>query len=202
MQYSRRILIGVVGLATLTLLAGCVAGTQGVIGNYAAGSSYQVNLGRTWSDITPVTYGLERNVRLLTLDGPRLNRLYLIYEVEPGKGMVRPSNSDDKTPVYAADMTSRERVEFCTQSVESLGYLNVSAGDFAAGALGGASAVEFSLTGQTEEGLNISGKGIVAVEDNALNALVYLAPSEHFFELHRVEVDNLFRSAASPPIQY
>lgn len=195
--------VSVLGLA---VLGGCAAGvTAAGPGAYAVGDAYSVTLGRQWSDISGITAQRPTNVRLLSIDGPLLNRLYLAHDVAPGAGLIRPSSRDQTAPVYRADMTSRELVEFVTQSVEAWGYLNVETEALLPADFAGRPGVAFNFAAQTEEGLNISGRAAAAARDSELQVMVYLAPSEHYYARHQTEVDAIFASVirmstpAAPP---
>lgn len=192
--------LSVLGLAAL---GGCAAGvTAAGPGAYAVGEAYTVTLGREWSDISGIAPERPGNLRLLSIDGPLLNRLYMAHDVQPGSGLVRPSSRDRVVPVYRADMTSRELVEFVTQSVEAWGYLNVETEALLPADFAGRPGVAFNFAAQTEEGLNMSGRAAAAARDNALQVMVYLAPTEHYYARHQAEVDAIFASVvrvATPP---
>jgi hypothetical protein len=184
----------------LSFLGGCAGGvTAAGPGAYEAGEAYQVNLGRRWSDISGVTPGRPSNVRLLTIDGPLLNRLYLAHDIKPEAGLIRPSTRDETAPVYRADMTGRELVEFVAQSVEAWGYLNVETEALLPALFAGRPGVAFAFAAQTEEGLDIRGRAAAAAQDERLQAIIYLAPREHYYALHQAEVDAIFASVLGAP---
>ena len=168
-----------------------------VTGEYAAEGAYSLRFGKLWSDITSDSQNLSNNVKILTIDGALLNRLYLVEGLASGSGIVQSRGEEDQVPVYTDGMNFRELTEFTAQTVEVLDYANVEVGDFSVGSLGGERAVVFSLAAQTDDGLNISGRCLAGVKNGLFNGLIYLAPAEYYFDLHRDEVEAIFRSASN-----
>lgn len=183
--------VSVLGLAGL---GGCASITSAGPGAYAVGEAYSVTLGREWSDVSVMAPKRPSNLRVLSIDGPLLNLFYLAHDIEPGAGLIRPASRNETVPVYRADMTSREIVEFVTSSVEAWGYLNVTTEALLPADFGGRPGVAFDFSAQTEEGLNISGRAAAAARNEQLQVMVYLAPSEHYYARHQAEVDAIFAS--------
>ncbi|MBI1187770.1 MAG: hypothetical protein GC206_10675 [Alphaproteobacteria bacterium] len=77
-------------LAGALALSGCATVTA-VQGPYNPGGAYAVTLDRQWSDISAIMTQRPRNVRLLSIDGPLLNRLYIASAIEPGQFLVKPA---------------------------------------------------------------------------------------------------------------
>jgi hypothetical protein len=196
----------VLGLALSAILAvsGCAGGVSAVgEGPYAVGRAYNVTLGRTWNDISNVAPQRVQNLHLLTLDGPLLDRLYLAHDIAPGAGLIRPANREDRVPVYRADMTSRELVEFLNETIAAWGYTNVANEALRPADFAGRQGVQFVFTAQTKEGLNLTGRAAAAAQNSRLQAVVYLAPTEHYYAANQAEVDAIFASVlgatAAPP---
>lgn len=183
-------------LAGMILLSACASSTLASAGRYDGARGLTVTLGRDWSDISRVMANQPRNVRLLSIDGPFLNRLYLVGDLAPGKELVRPASRETPTPIYRADMSDSELVEFVADSVAALGYQRPEISNLRPASLGASPAVRFDLTAQSVEGLNIAGAALVARAGANAQILLYLAPAEHYFARDLPEVERIFASAA------
>jgi len=196
----RKLWLAVAALCAGMALSGCAGGITAVNpGPMAAGSAYTLSLGRQWSDISAIMPNRPANVRLLTIDGPLLNRLYVANDIVPGAGLMRPPNRQTSVPVYRADMTSRELVELITETVAGFEYLNVEPDALAPVVFAGRNGVAFTFTAQTKEGLQISGRAVAAARDDRLQAVIYHAPSEHYYARYQAEVDRIFDSVVQRP---
>ena len=98
----RHLLVGAGAVA----LVGCATNSGEVMGAYTRVGSFNVNFGRRWSDITFMLASRPRNMRLLSIDGPLLNRLYLVA-LEPGESLLRPRDNDTPRPIYRATPSKR-----------------------------------------------------------------------------------------------
>jgi hypothetical protein len=97
-------------------------------------------------------------------------------------------------PVYRADMSQTEIVEFLTDTLAALGYQNITTRSLRPAPFGTLSGVRFDLSAQTPAGLNIEGTALFAARDGKLNFVLYLAPQEHYYALHAAEVERIMRS--------
>jgi hypothetical protein len=179
--------------AALLTLSACAAVTA-VQGPYSAGA-FTVTLDRQWSDISEIMAQRPRNVRLLSTDGPLLNRLYIASAIEPDQFLVKPARREFPTPVFRADMSESELVEFVVDSVAALDYLRPEALDLRPEQFGGREGIRFEIRAQTAEGLDISGTAILARVGDRLHVMLYLAPSEHYYERLLPDVERVFASA-------
>src|ERR1700754_3823102 len=108
----RHLLLGAGAIA----LVGCATNSGEVTGAYTRVGSFNVNFARRWSDITFMLSNRPPNMRLLSVDGPLLNRLYLA-DLQPGESLLRPRDNDTPRPVYRTDMSDTELVEFVVDCV-------------------------------------------------------------------------------------
>lgn len=176
-------------------LAGCATVAAAPAGPFRVGSGYEVALTRDWSDISAVMAGKTKKVRLLSLDGPLLNRLYLTDGLAPGDFLIKPQAKEKPTPVIRKDMSASERLEFVTDSVAALEYQRVELVGPRPGKIGEASGVRFDVRAQTKEGLDIKGAGVIAERGGKTYVLLYLAPAEHYFDASMAEVEAIMASA-------
>lgn len=175
-------------------LAGCAAITEEGPGPYTVDRSQTVTLGRTWSDVTALLAKKPKRVRLLSVDGPYLNRLYVTGALAPGDMLARPLVKEQPTPLVRADMTPTEKIEFVVDSV-ALEYQRVEAVNPRPAQMGGADAIRFDLKARTSEGLDIAGAALVGERDGRLYVLLFLAPAEHYYGALLPEVERVMASA-------
>lgn len=176
------------------LLSGCVAISRVPAGPMAVGKA-EVTLGRDWSDISKIMPGRPKNVRLLSHDGPMLNRLYLSDALSPGDVLIRPTAKEKPTPVIRAKMTSAERMEFVADSVAAMDYQRVEIARPRPATFGGKTAVRFDLTARTSDGLDVRGTALTAEIEGKTYVVLYLAPAEHYFDADLAEVEAIMTSA-------
>jgi hypothetical protein len=180
--------------ALLLGLSACTTVTLAPAGAYAVGS-HGVTLGRSWSDISIILPGRPRNVRLLSIDGPLLNRLYIADGLTDGQFLVKPMRKERPTPTWRSGMSPSEQVEFVTDSVAAMDYQRVETSDLRPTTVAGADGMRFDLSAKTAEGLDISGMAQVVETGGKLFLILYLAPSEHYFGAQKAEVEGIMASA-------
>jgi hypothetical protein len=167
-------------LGAALALSACETVTLAPAGAYAVGKGSNVTLTRAWSDFTPVS-GLKK-VRMLSIDGPLLNRLYLSEGLVTGDYVVQPANRREATtPLYDASMSVTEQVEFVANSVTALSYERVATSGVRPVEINGRRGVRFDIDAATEAGLIIKGVGQAVKADERLYVAIYLAPGEHYF---------------------
>jgi hypothetical protein len=187
---SRR---SVIALPLAAALASCATAAIDA-GPYKAGPT-TITLSRQWSDITSLIPQLERGVRVLSIDGPYLNRLYIASDIREGRSLLRPRDRDTPRPTYRADMSDSELVEFVVDCL-SQEYHDPEVGALRPQNLGTATGVRFDITTRTDEGLNMSGTALVARRGDRLHLLLFLAPTEHYYAALLPDVERIFSSAA------
>jgi len=182
---------------TLLLLASaCTSIGRVPAGPVPLGGGHQVTTSRDWSDISALMPQRQSNVRVLTLDGPLLNRLYLAQGLAPGQGLIKRISKEKPAPTFRSDMSPTEVVEFVTDSVVALGYQRVDTSRLRPGTFGGAQALRFELSAQTDSGLDVAGTAQAAVAGGKLYLILFLAPKEHYFAATEGEIEALLKSAA------
>jgi hypothetical protein len=177
-------------------LAACATVSDAPTGAYSVGGAYNVTLGREWSDASALFGVKQPGVKLLTIDGPLLNRLYLSEGLAPGASLVTSAVKERPTPTYRADFSPQETVEFIADSVSALGYVKVETSNLRPAKFGDAEAVRFDLTGRTADGLDISGSAITAEHGGKLYVILFLAPTEHYYGDAMPEVESIMKSVS------
>lgn len=191
MNVTRRHLLAAV--AGSAVLAGCATITLAPAGLYSAEDEFNVSLTRPWSDMTGTLMPRPEGVRLLTMDGPGLNQLYLA-SLPPNASLFRHADRDMPAVIYRADMTDTELVEFVVDSLAAT-YQEPQSTALRPQTLAGIPGVRFDLSMRTSAGLNMSGTGLVARSGDKLRVLLFLAPSEHYYAAFAQEVEAIFASA-------
>lgn len=169
-----------------------------VTGTYKVGNDYEITLQAGWADISRWMVFRPRGLRLLTADGPLLNRLYVTEGLKPSEFIVRPQSREQPTPTYRGGMSSRELVEFVTDSVAAMGYVRVESREVRPATFGAAPAIRFDIAAATPEGLEIAGAALLAERAKRLYLMLYLAPREHYFAARLGDVEKVFASATLP----
>jgi hypothetical protein len=178
----------------LLSLTACVTVTAVPAGAYAVGD-HKVTLGRTWSDISIIMPGRPKNVRLLSIDGPYLNRLYIADGLKSGEFLIKPIRKERPTPTWKAGMTPTEQVEFIADTVSALDYQRVETADLRPAKMGDADALRVEISAKTAEGLDMAGTAQIAEIGGRLYVILYLAPAEHYFAATKGEVEAIMSSA-------
>lgn len=193
MNFTRRGLLA--AAAGGALLAGCATVTLAPAGAYRTERAFAVTLQRPWSDMTAMLTPRPPGVRLLTIDGPALNQLYLA-SIAPGGPLFRHADRDTPVVTYRADMSDTELVEFVIDSL-AVTYQDPQSTALRPQTLAGSPGVRFDISARTQAGLNMSGTALVARTGDKLNLLVFVAPSEHYYGAFAQEVDAIFASATA-----
>lgn len=180
----------------LGALAGC-GGATAVSGPFKIGSSYDVNLGKTWSSVR--LFNLNKEVKYLTIDGPFLNNFYLTEGLAVGRSMVRAPMKSRPMPIVKRDMSETELAEFVVDTVAAFGYEGVASQNLRPAKFGNADAVKFDLTAKTDAGLNILGTAQVALVAGKVHVMLFLAPGEYYYPTLLAEVNSVFGSATLRP---
>lgn len=181
-------------VATLALAA-CSTITSVPVGDYKVSPTYTVTVGRQWADVTRTVFNRSKKVKILSVDGPLLNRLYLVEGLAPGEFIVKPLAKEQPTPTYREGMSPTELVEFVADSASALDYQRVETSGLRPAKFGSEDALRFDLTALTKEGLETNGSAVVAEKGGKLYVMLYLAPKEHYYGVLLPEVETVFGSA-------
>lgn len=181
--------------AALLGLSACASVTSAPAGPMKLGAG-QVTLGREWSDISQIMPARSKKVRLLSIEGPLLNRLYVTEGLVAGDYMIRPAAKERPTPTVRADMSLSEQIEFVSDSVSAMDFLRVQTSHPRPMKFGQAPGVRFDIEASTRDGLEMKGLGAVAKgAGGALYVIIYLAPAEHYYGASLTEVEGVIASA-------
>jgi hypothetical protein len=181
-------------IGAMLMLSAC-ANIRGVpAGPYRVDNSFAVDLGQQWAEL-PAVLAPGFTGKLLTIDGPLLNRLQLAGNLAAGKSLVKAPDKEHKVPVYRADMSLSEVTGFVTDSLAAQGLKDVTARGVAPAVIGSEEAVRFQVSARSEEGLEMTGAVLAGKKDGKLNVIIFLAPSEYYYGLRAAEVEHVLSSA-------
>jgi hypothetical protein len=186
----------------LSLLCFCIAlnacaGARAVSDVFSVDDAFSVRLERPWIDITAPAELPTRGMHLLTIHGVAFERLYLIGTLEPGRALVSTPRGKPRL-LFRQDFTPTEFVEFLEASLSELGYVRISLHDVRPALLRGQQGVQFEASMQTFDGLDMSAALLAAQEGDHLNAILFLAPTEHYYPNLAPEIRRMFLRAAAP----
>jgi hypothetical protein len=174
-------------------LAACVSAKP--VSGALVSASTTVTLAETWSDVSDYAQAETPRSKVLTLDGPLLNRLYIISDIKPGQSIVRAASKEKPTPVLRADLSFNEQVEFVADSIAALGYFRVETHDLRPQKFGAIDGLRFDFDAQTQEGLNIDGTALSVMSNGLFHTVMFLAPEEHYFPVSKARVEAILESA-------
>jgi hypothetical protein len=181
--------------AAALMLSACSSIGTAPAGPMKVGGGHTVTLGRSWADISAILPQRQNNVRVLSIDGPMLNRLYLAQGLEDGQGLIKAKSKEKRVPTYRKDMSPTELVEFTADTVAALGYQRVETEKPRPATFGTLDALRLDIKAMTDSGLEIAGTAQLARQGDKLYVVLYLAPAEHYFAATLPEVESLLKSA-------
>lgn len=154
-------------------LAACASLRDPVPGRYRIAGTFEVTLERVWSDFTSEE---ARSQRLISLNGPTIDRLYLAA-LKTDEGLHRRVKAASRTRALSVD----DATDFVAKSVEALGYAKPVITRAATHPFGGAPGVRVALATSTGDGLLIDGEARLAAHAGRLCVILHLAAREHYF---------------------
>ena len=186
----------IIALGAMAILPACTTTMSAApAGTLALKDNATVNLTQSWTSVPDGLHGAKGTV--LTKDGMMLNRVHLI-SVKPGKEMVDVTDKSLEYPVYSDGMSRLEQINFVTSSLARLGFVDVKTASVMPATLSGTDGIRFDISGKYSSGLNLRGKVGMAETDAGLNMIIFVAPSEYYYERDIAEVDNMISTISFP----
>ena len=159
-------------------------------GIYQPDAAFSTELQEDWSHYPKALTVTEGS--LLTKDGLGLNEIHMIT-IKSDQAMIKGRKKDNH-PVFRADMTSLEQVEFLTSSLAVLGYLNLEATEVKPESFDSNEGLRIDLKGTYPSGLNMRGDVAMVRHGDQLSLVIYLAPAEHYYASSSAEVGTMMSS--------
>jgi hypothetical protein len=182
---------GIVIAALALVIAGCASVVAVPPGPYVVSPSMTLNIGRIWTDFSPILPNQPKKVKMLSIDGPLLNRLYVGSDLVAGEGLTKPANKEVRVPTVKAQMSGIEQIEFLKDSMASFDFRNVTTSRPRQVQLSGKPAIRVDLSGSAQDGLEFAATGIMQKNGDTYNVLLFAAPKEHYFGVILSEFNQL-----------
>ena len=158
-------------------------------------SATTVNLTQSWTAVPDALHNAVGTV--LTKDGMTLNRLHVIT-VEDGKTMVDKTSKSIEYPVYTANMSKIQQIDFVKSSLLRTGIDEVNTANVKPAKVSGLSGVTFDISGKYASGLNLNGRVAMAESDAGLNVVAFVAPQEYYYDRDINEVNQIIETLQFP----
>lgn len=178
---KKRIKHGIAFAALALVIAGCASVVAVPPGPYVVSPSMTLNIGRIWTDFTPILPNQPKKVKMFTIDGPLLNRLYIGGDLVAGEGLTKPANKEMRVPTVKAQMSGIEQIEFLKESMAAFDFRNVVTSRPRQVQLSGKPAIRVDLSGSEQDGLEFAATAIMQKNGDTYNVLLFVAPKEHYF---------------------
>jgi hypothetical protein len=188
---------GIVGVVLLSLvLTGCV-GFRSITADRAAdvGNDVTVQPKMQWAT------GINQNVTgpIWTVDGFGLNELRFYTGIQGGDRLFQIQGvSLAEIPRYSPTMLPDEVMEMISTTLVKSGATQVRTDGLHPVPFGTIMGFRFDLTFATAEGLEMKGIALFAQRRNKLDTILYMAPSEYYFDRYAPEVEKVFASVTVP----
>jgi hypothetical protein len=127
-----------------------------------------------------------------TVDGLGLDELRFYPDIASGHPLL--SSRDDGVPVYSSTMLPDDVVELFASSLGRAGFRQVHTSDVKPTLLGTVPALTFHLAFTNPDGLEMEGLALAAQRGGSLDAMLFIAPREYYFDRYAATVKALFSS--------
>jgi hypothetical protein len=135
------------------------------------------------------------DVTLWTIDGLGLDELYFFTNVAPGKPlMALPNVAANDTPHYETAMLPDDVMELVAATLTKGGYRQVRTAALMPAPFGGGAGFRFTIALTTEDGLEMKGLAYAGQRAGKLNLILFLAPTEYYFDHYAPTVEKMFAS--------
>jgi hypothetical protein len=183
-------------LGFVTLLAGCASYT-------AVNPDAPASVGDNVSVSPQIAWGQAPfpgfTGTLWTEDGAGLDSLMFFTGIEPGKPLINVNGvSKDDVRVYQANMLPDDVMELLVSNFGKLSFEQVHASNLRPSPFGGATGFRFDLAFATKDGLNMKGTALAAQRGGKLDLILYIAPSEYYYDHYVATVEKIFASVMAP----
>jgi len=171
-------------------LNGCISFALVEPGKIDVGGNYSVSTSTTWSK-----YEVQQ-IQVLTVDGPGLQSVNISDGLSEGDFLFGGDGTDDQPP-YKKGLTLPEIQEYLLNSLIAVGSEKVTFTEVRPDQFGDWPGLRLEFSYYTEGGLAKRGIMIAAQNSGKLYSIIYLAPSLHFYEKNKEDVEEIIRSIST-----
>jgi len=188
MKIIRTLVLG----AVMAMLCGCA--------NYSLIPANQsVDVGNGVKATSEIAWAKQNSPNLSgtvwTADGVELDALMFFTGVAEGKPLIKPDAVRAKElRVYKADMIPDDVMELLSSNFGHIGYDQIKTANLRPAPFGAAQGFRFELEFLTKEGLQMKGKALGAQRGKTLDLILYMAPTEYYFERYTPTIEKVFGS--------
>ncbi len=174
-------------LFVVLLLNGCITFALVEPGKIDAGGNYNVTTSTTWSKVEA-----EHN-QILTVDGLGLQSVYISNGISEGDRLFGGSTAEAQPP-YKPDMALPEIQDFILNSLVAAGMEKVEFTEIKLENFGDWPGLRMEFSMYTKNGLQKRGIIVAAQNSGKLFSIAYLAPTLHFYDKSKDDVEEIIRS--------
>jgi hypothetical protein len=188
--------IAVVGFYAL-LITSCAIGPQfKQIGpeRQTVGSAYSLDPQIAWSRAAAGKF------ELWTVDGPGLDEISFANGIANGEAIVMPAPllaERPPLPLFREGMTPSEIAELITDTLASIGFIDVEAHNLRPFDFGGRPGFQFELTMLTPTSLEQRGLVAGMLKDERLYLITFRAASDYYYPKYETVVQRMLESITS-----
>lgn len=190
-------------ICILFLLSGCIPTYTLVTAGVNSMDTLQVTAGGGWNQAPNMPYaGDRKNTIKWTRDGLLLDRLVFVPEVSDGESLIVSQQKDAALPVFKKDMLPNEIEELAQSTfVKMFGEGNavVETSNLRPHRYGEDRGVMFDVAAKVSESPDYKGVVGAFIANEKLYFMFYLAADPYYFEKHRVQAENIIKSATLTP---
>lgn len=143
---------------------------------------------KSFTVVSPIAWSQFSNgrERVWTLDGPMLNRVWMIDGVKPGEQVfLRPrpyGRRKGEGALFHAGISDSEAIELIADGLREQGIDDLVISDITPRRFGQLSGFAFALEFASRRGLRYRGFGAGEIAGDTLSFVLYFAPGEYFFD--------------------
>jgi hypothetical protein len=169
------------------LLAGCATGGGPLVktGPNPAGGRLTIDSEMEWTRFAAARY------QLWTIDGPLLNRLYLVPRVREKEFIFLGERQTKRRPdgaFYQRGLRADELRDLILDGLRAVGAVNLEARDLRPANFSGRDGLRFEFSMANEEGLKYQGMAAAFEHEKGLALAIFLAPSEFYYPRDEAKV--------------
>ena len=134
-----------------------------------------------------------------TADGVELDAVMFFTGIAEGKPLIKPDAVRTKElRLYKADMVPDDVMELLTSNFGHIGYEQIKTANLRPAAFGSAQGFRFDFDFLTKDGLQMKGEALAAQRGKTLDLILYMAPTEYYYDHYSATVDKLLSSVTAP----